>query len=258
MKNAIASLIVVSMVVSGCFLFEKDSNAAGKKGRAVFFVGVDISGSFKRGKYFNDSLKFISHYLYGHLRGIGGMARLGDLYVGAIGGAKPNEPKTFFPIQTFQYKAIPEIESKLHEIFPKKRVNRFTDFNAFFRQITTFVKNKKLLMKPITIILLTDGVPDTPKKNGQHDYRSFNLKPLENLSRNITVRVLYTSAQIGMNWQEKVPRKRVKVWTQDANVMTDWKSKDIFQPKLQFEKKERLFDWIKDNVDFPVRKKRVN
>ena len=27
---------------------------------------------------------------------------------------------------------------------------------------------------------------------------------------------------------------------------------------LKFEKKERLFDWIKDNVDFPVRKKRVN
>ena len=83
------------------------------------------------------------------------------------------------------------------------------------------------------------------------------MKPLENLSRKITVRVLYTSATTGNQWQESVPRNRVRVWTQDANVMKQWEAKDIFLKGKSFKDQDRFFDWLKQNVDWSVRKKTV-
>jgi hypothetical protein len=228
------------------------------KGNMVMFVGMDISGSFKNRKYFDDSIKFAAHYLYAHLHGIGELKVPGSLFVGPIGGAKVDEAKTFFPIQTFQYKKIPEIEAELRKIFPAKITNKFTDFNAYFDQVATFIKNRKLMMKPTEIILFSDGVPDAPTPNGKTNYKTLNLKPLENLSRKMTIRVLYTSAVTGAAWQDEVPRKRVRVWTQDDQVMAQWQAPDIFLKDKPFEKQERLFKWIKDNVDFPVREKRVN
>lgn len=228
------------------------------KGNMVMFVGMDISGSFKNRKYFDDSIKFAAHYLYAHLHGIGDLKVPHSLFVGPIGGATVDEAKTFFPIQTFQYKKIDEIEAELRKIFPMKITNKFTDFNAYFDQVATFMKNRKLMMKPTEIILFSDGMPDAPTPHGKTNYKMLNLKPLENLTRKMTIRVLYTSAVTGAAWQEEVPRKRVRVWTQDDQVMAQWQAPDIFLKDTPFEKQERLFKWIKDNVDFPVREKRVN
>lgn len=228
------------------------------KGNMVMFVGVDISGSFKSTPYYEDSIKFLAHYIYGHLHGIEGLEPLNSLFVGSIGGAKPDEPKTFHPIQTFAYKNIDEIEKELHKIFPKNVTNKFTDYNAFFKQVTEFSQNKKLVMKPITVVMLSDGVPDAPKVNGKHDFRYFDLKSLENLSRNVIIRLLYTTATVGSDWQNKVPRKRVKIWTQDAVVMAGWKAKDIMLEGKPIREQKRFFSWVKDNVDFSVRAKRVD
>ncbi len=228
------------------------------KGNLVLFIGMDISGSFKNRQYFDDSIKFAAHYLYAHLRGIGGLKVPKALFVGSIGGASVNEAKTFFPIQTFQYKSIEDIEKELRKIFPTKTTNKFTDFNAYFDQVATFMRNRKLVMKPTDIVLFSDGIPDAPTPNGTTNYKMLDLKPLENLSRKITVRVLYTSAVTGAAWQSEVPRKRVRVWTQDDQVMAQWKSPDIFLKDVPFEKQDRFFKWIQENVDFPIRVKKVN
>lgn len=228
------------------------------KGNMVMFVGVDISGSYKNTPYYEDSIKFLAYYLYGHLHAIEGLEPLNSLFVGSIGGAKPDEPKTFHPIQTFAYKNVEEIEAELHKIFPKKITNKFTDYNAFFKQVTEFAKNKKVVMKPITVVMLSDGIPDAPKVNGKHDYRYFDLKPMENLSRNVTIRLLYTSAVVGSDWQNKVPRKRIKIWTQDAVVMAGWKAPDIMLAGKPFTEQKRFFSWVKDNVDFPIGVKRID
>lgn len=50
-------------------------------------------------------------------------------------------------------------------------------------------------------------------------FRQIVLKPLENLSSNIVIRLLYTEAQTGDQWRSRVPRKRVRILTQDAVVM---------------------------------------
>lgn len=226
--------------------------------RLVLFVGVDISGSFVKGPYWDNAMEFLANYLYAHLNGNGGLDVPHSLFVGSIGGDKPEEPKTLFPIQTFQHLNVDGIRQKLAEIFPKNKSNPFTDFNAFFEQIGQTVKNKKLLLKPISIVMISDGKPDVKGKQGRDAMRTIALKPLEALSRNITLRMLYTDAVTGASWQNDVPRRRVKIWTQDAKVMAEWKSSNLFDEKKPFANQDRLFAWVRDNVDFSVRSQRVD
>jgi hypothetical protein len=232
--------------------------SAAEAPRLVMFVGVDVSGSFLEGKHYEDSLEFMAHYLYGHLNGSDGLEVPHSLFVGSLGGTKGGEPKTFYPIQTFQHASIQEIRAQLKEMFPRSKANPITDYNAFFEHIAETLKNRKLILKPVSIVLLSDGRPDFPGVKGEAAFRKLNFQPLEMLSRNVTVRLLYTDAVTGGHWQNKIPRKRVKVWTQDANVMKSWKDEKIFLPGKPFAKQKRFFDWVKDNVDFGVRAQRVD
>src|SRR3989454_3755877 len=101
-------------------------------GRLVLFIGVDISGSFMEGRYFDDSIEFLARYIHAHLNGLGGMEIPNSMFVGSIGGVNKGEAKTLFPIQTFQDRTVEEIEAQLRVLFPKDRLkeNPFTDFNA--------------------------------------------------------------------------------------------------------------------------------
>lgn len=226
------------------------------KPRLSMFVGVDISGSFMNGEYFDDSIDFLAHYLYSHLNGLGGLEVPNVLFVSSIGGARADEPKTFYPIQSFQNKSVEEITAQLKSIFPKENPNPFTDYNAFLEQVALMVRNKNLAIRPISIVMISDGIPDV-MRNGKTDYRSIIVKPLEKLSRSVTIRLLYTDAVVGKNWQTKVPRSRVKIWTQDASVLTSWKDPKILVPRVPFSEQDRFFAWLKDNVDFGVRSRRV-
>ena len=228
------------------------------EGRLVMFVGVDISGSFLGGRYFDDSIHFLARYLHGHLKGYGGMEPLHSLFVGSIGGVQKEEAKTLFPIQTFQDRSIEQIEGELRAIFPKNKVNKFTDYNSFFEQVSDMVDTRKLILKPLSIVLLTDGIPDVGGNSREEKFRNLHLKSLEGLSRNITLRVLYTDAVTAKSWRDEVPRKRVKVWTQDAVVMDDWKSPRILLAGKPAEQQEKYFAWIRDNVDFHPRLRPVD
>jgi len=245
------------ILMIGLFITACGDKIGSSKPRLSLFIGVDISGSFVNGKYFDDSIDFLAHYLSAHLNGYKGLEKPNVLFVSSIGGAKANEPKTFFPIQTFQNKSIAEIKAKLHEIFPKKTVNPFTDYNAFFEQVALTVKNKNLVLRPISIVMLSDGKPDV-KVEGKTDFSSIVIRPLEQLARSVTIRLLYTDAVTGRDWQTKVRRSRVKIWTQDAQVMVSWKDPGIMLPDTDFSQQKLFFDWVKDNVDFGVRSRRVD
>ena len=227
-------------------------------GRLVVFIGVDISGSFMNGKYFDDSIEFLARYIHAHLNGLGSLDIPHSLFVGTIGGVKKGEAKTMFPIQAFQDRSVEQIEAQLRQIFPKKRVNKFTDFNSFFEQVSDMVDMRKLILKPISVVLLTDGVPDLGGNSRTEKFRNLQLKPLERLSRNITLRVLYTDAVTAKSWRDEVPRKRVKVWTQDAVVMAEWNNPKTMLPGKPFAEQEKFFAWLKDNVDFQPRLRPVD
>lgn len=251
MKRIAAAFFVLSTLIAGC-----DAGDA-EKPRLSMFVAVDISGSFTQSGHYDNAIEFLAHYLYAHLNGLGGLEVPNALFVSSIGGLKADEPKTFYPRQTFENKGVEEITQKLRELFPKQVENPYTDFNAYFEQIAMVVRNRKLVLRPISIVMISDGMPDV-RKEGRTDFRSIELKPLESLARNVTVRLLYTSAERGRNWQTKVRRSRVKVWTQDAPVMVQWNDPKIYLPDRSIEEQTRFFDWVADNVDYGVRGRRVD
>lgn len=250
-RTAIALFTGILFIAVGCSLDGE------QKPRLSLFIGVDISGSFINSGYFDESLKFLSHYIYAHLNNIDDLEEPNVLFVSSIGGANPGEPKTFYPIQTFENKSVEEIEERLHDIFPDTVQNPITDFNAFFDQVGQTLRNKNLVLRPVSVVMVSDGVPDI-QKNGETDFRSLDVSPLEQLSRNITLRVLYTDPVTGKNWQTEVPRRRVKIWTQDAEVMTTWNDSTIYLPQKPIAEQARWTEWVKDNVNFGVRARRVD
>ncbi len=246
--------VMWTLSLTGCTAVS--DRAAVDTPRMSLFIGMDISGSFMNGPHFDDSIEFLSHYIYAHLNGIGGAEKPKTLFVSSIGGARANEPKTFFPIQTFENKSVEEIGETLREMFPRDQPNPFTDYNAFFEQVSYTVRSKNLVLRPITIVMLSDGIPDV-ERDGRTDYGSVVVEPLERLARSVTVRLLYTSAVVGKSWQTEVSRKRVKIWTQDAEVMASWKDPKIMLPEQPLDEQQQFFAWMEDNVDFGVRARRV-
>lgn len=249
----ITTIIGLSLLIAiaGCSLEGE------QEPRLSLFIGVDVSGSYVNSGHFDESISFLANYIYAHLHGLGELEKPNKLFVSSIGGAKPGEPKSFYPIHVFENKSVEEIEKQLREYFPKKKQNDLTDFNAFFSQIGETIRTQNLVLRPVSVVMLSDGVPDI-KNNGETDFRSIEFDPLEQLSRNITIRLLYTDPVTGKNWQTEIPRRRVKVWTQSADVMTTWNDSTIFVPDSSLKNQERWLTWTKDNVDFGVRARRVD
>ena len=193
--------------------------------RSTLFVGIDVSGSFQKEGRYDDAMTFAAHYIHAHLAGAGDLEQPRALFVGAIGGEKPGQPQSFHPIHDFEGKPAERIEADLREWFPPD--DNFTDFTAFFQRAAALVKRQNLVLAPVTLVLLTDGVPDVgpggPPADAAARYATIDLDALEYLARNVTVRVLYPDPTVAVHWERSVPRERVRMWTVDAVVMKGWR-----------------------------------
>ncbi|MEE8425363.1 MAG: hypothetical protein V3S11_06020, partial [Elusimicrobiota bacterium] len=159
---------------------------------------------------------------------------------------------SFVPIHDFQGKDIAGIEAEIRKI--SKQANPITDFNIFFKQVAHISRKRNLSLTPITVILLSDGIPAVPDGRGgvkRGTFEDIDIKSLEFLSRKVTVRVLYTTTAAGREWEGAVPRRRVRMWTVDSSVMRGWRTQLVKDAPP--EKQEKLWKWVKDNVDFRVR-----
>jgi hypothetical protein len=220
--------------------------------RNTLVVGIDVSGSF-RARYYDDAIDFAANYLYAHIHGLGGLREPTALFVGSVGGESFGEVKSFHPIHDFQDKAVDSIATDLRAWFPP--TDDLTDFNAFFDRVATLVKRQGLVLAPLNVVLLTDGVPDLAGRSAPGDslgpYASLNVEPLEYLSRNVTVRLLYSTPTVAVGWERGVDRRRVRIWTLDAQVMEGWRAQ--LTAGAPPEQQTRLWTWVSDNVDTPVR-----
>ena len=222
--------------------------------RYTLIMGIDVSGSFRNSGSYDDAVRFAAHYLEAHLNGFGGLQVPTDVFVGSVGGSREGEAKAFHPKHDFLGKDQAEIESDLREWFPSE--DQLTDFNTFFTQAADLVNQRGLVLAPLNMVLFTDGVPDVPRGSDvQNPYESIDVSPLEYLSRSVTIRVLYPSPTVASNWRSGVARRRVRLWTQDAEVMKGWDAQ--FRPELAMEDQELLWTWVLDNVDFRVRRERI-
>jgi hypothetical protein len=213
-------------------------------------IGVDVSGSFRRAHY-DDAIDFAAYYLYGHLHGLGDLRVPTAVFVGSVGGEELGEVKAFHPIHDFTGKSVEEIAGQLRAWFPPE--DRLTDFNAFFDRVATLVKRQNLVLAPLNIVILSDGVPDVtrPPTDTLAPYAELNVQPLEFLSRSVTVRLLYPTPTVAVAWERKVPRRRVRLWTVDGQVMIGWRNQ--LAPNSPAEQQSELWSWVTDNVDFRVR-----
>jgi hypothetical protein len=247
-RGFVALVALQAALVAGCGL-----SAGERKQRVTLFVGVDTSQSFQNSGSYDDAMAFLAYYIYGHLNELGSLDRPRELFVGAIGGKNPNEPKSFHPIQDFAGKSVQEIEKDLRAWFVPS--DSLTDFNPFFKQVARIVKERNLVLAPITLTVVTDGVPDfsvpRSKAGSPASYKRIDLAPLEYLARRMSVRLAYVSPQVGKNWRELVPRQRVRLWTVDAEIMKGWK--DQIDPAGEAGRQDKLWAWIQHNVDYRVR-----
>lgn len=222
-----------------------------RQARSTLVVGIDVSGSFEATGNYNDAIEFASHYLYGHLNGLGELAVPSAVFVGSVGGENPGETKSFQPIHAFQGKSPEEIAAVLREQFPSR--DGFTDFNAFFDRVATLVKRQGLILAPLNIVLLTDGIQDLTASSGTESrFATIDLGPLEYLSRSVTVRLLYATPTVSVAWEREIDRRRVRMWTVDHEVMGGWREQlesDINGSGAE----DNLWKWVVDNIDFRVR-----
>lgn len=224
--------------------------------RSTLVVGLDVSGSFRQSGHFDEALEFAAVYIYGHLNGMGKLRQVTDIFVGSLGGERPGEPKTFHPIQDLTGKVPSEIAADLRAWFPE--TDPLTDFNAFFGRVALHIKRQNLVLAPLNIVMFSDGVPDVPdarRLSPEALYARVDLSPLEYLSRSVTVRLLYATPTVAQNWERRVKRSRVRIWTQDSDVMQGWRRHVVAgaPPEAQ----DSLWSWTEKIVDFRVRRARV-
>jgi len=224
---------------------------SGRVARSTLIIGIDVSGSFLTGGRYESSIDFAANYLYAHLHGLGTLKQPTSVFVGSIGGATAEETKSFQPIHTFQDMSVSQIAAYLRREYPPR--DGYTDFNPFFERVGALIKRHNLVLSPLNVVLLTDGLPDTPveKNDSLGRYAKIDVSALEYLSRSVTVRVLYPSPTVAVHWERKVPRRRVRMWTVDNEVMATWEKHH--RAGLAPEQQTALWKWISDNVDFRVR-----
>jgi hypothetical protein len=224
--------------------------------RATLVIGLDVSGSFRRTPQFDESIEFAALYIYGHLNGIGGLHQSTAIFVGELGGESPGQAKVFHPIQDFTGKSPEQIAADLRAWFPQ--TDPITDFNAFFQRAAVHVRRNNLILAPLNIVLFSDGEPDYPgagRLSPEARYARVDFSPLEYLSRNVTVRLLYADPPVAQLWERRVPRKRVRLWTQDAQVMQGWRRHIV--PGIPMERQDSLWSWVDQIVDVRVRRERI-
>jgi hypothetical protein len=248
----------IGRVLIGAILLGTLANCTGeptdaRKPKSTLFIGVDASGSFRDSGHYENALSFLAHYIYGHLNELGGLEKPQAMFVASVGGMSLHEPKSFHPIHEFEGKDVPQIEAELKKWFPPTDV--VTDFNPFFQKVGRITKERNLVLAPVNIVIITDGVPDSSisgvRAGAQELYQRIDLKPLEYLSRNVTLRLAYVNPRVSEQWRTQVPRQRVRLWMVDAEVMKGWKAQ--MQPGVDLQEQSRFWRWLRDNVDFRIR-----
>jgi hypothetical protein len=244
---AACTVAALSLSVAGC----SPAAGSGRVAKSTLVLGIDVSGSFGGKAHYESSIDFAANYLYAHIHGVGGLNQPTAVFVGSFGGEKPGETKSFQPIHTFQNLTVPQISAFLRKEYPSR--DGLTDFNPFFERVATLVRRQNLILAPLNVVMVTDGIPDTKseKNDSLSKYKKINVSGLEYLSKNTTVRILYPRPTVAVHWEKNVPRRRVRIWTVDDEVMGTWRSH--YHAGQSPENQTELWKWVTDNVDFRVR-----
>ncbi|HEY0351612.1 MAG TPA: hypothetical protein VGC48_05790, partial [Gemmatimonadales bacterium] len=183
MRRALLVAVVAGSVL-GC-----QPPKGGPPPKSTLVIGLDVSGSFRKGGHYDDAIDFASLYIYAHMKGFRELRQPTEVFIGTMGGQRTGEAKTFHPIQDLNGKSPSQIAASLRAWFPED--DPITDYNAFFERVAVHVQRQNLGLQPLSIVMFSDGIPDMPGVKGDELYRRINVNPLEYISRSVTVRLLY-------------------------------------------------------------------
>lgn len=249
-----AAMLVPVALVAALVTCKPSENAPPPKSTLV--VGIDVSGSFRQTPYFNEAIDFAALYIYAHLNGVGEIRRNTEVFVASLGGERPGQPKTFHPIQDLTGKSPQEIAASMRAWFPE--TDPITDYNGFFQRLSVHIRRQNLVLAPLNVVMFTDGLPDFPgagRLSNEQRFARIDMSPLEYLSRSVTVRVLYVRPVVAQSWERLVKRQRVRVWTQDADIMRGWRRHEVAGVPLA--QQDSLLSWMREIVDFRVRRGKI-
>ena len=191
-------LAALAALVLGCHRMPKGAPPP----KSTLVIGLDVSGSFRKGEHFEDAIDFASLYIYAHMKGFRDLRQPTDVFVGTMGGQRTGEAKTFHPIQDLTGKSPSQIAASLKAWFPED--DPITDFNAFFERVAVHVQRQNLGLAPLSIVMFSDGVPDIPGVKGDDLYRRINVDsagvPLPERDRAAALRFAQGGPALGKAW----------------------------------------------------------
>src|SRR5207245_6887454 len=98
--------------------------------------------------------------------------------------------------------------------------------NSFFRQVARIARERNLVLTPITIVVVSDGIPDVPdlKPGSRDSFKTIDLSVMEFLSRNITLLLIYASPKVSDYWRRVITSQRVRLWAVKREAMMGWRA----------------------------------
>ena len=242
LHRALALGLAAGLLVGACA--DPPAAAASRRSAPTLFVAVDATGTLAHERY-DDAMAFLAWYVHGRVNGLGGLPVPGDLVVTAVASTSEAPVRS---VEDFVGRSVAEIEADLRAWFPPGDGPR--DFTAFFRRVARTVAERHLVLTPITVLVLTDGVPG--KRAAASAYREIDLRPLDFLARRITVRLAWTSPPVAERWRSLAQRARVRLWTVDQEVMKSWRAQ--LAPDAPPAGQGRLWQWVRETIDVRVRR----
>ena len=249
MATGLLTTAMALVGLAGC----ADGPSSPRAPASTLFIGIDTGSAFRHSGHYDQAVSFLSHYIYGHIHELGGLDKPQALFVTGMGGKESHEPKNIHSLREFEGKSVSQIESALKQWFPA--VDPAPDFNPFFQGIAQVTREQGLSRAPMTVLAITDGVPETSGTGTTADrhnlYAHIDLQPLEQASRNVTLRLAYVSPTVGAYWRAQVPRNHIRLWTVDTEVMKRWKTYPHagVAPQAQ----SAFWRWLHDDVDVRIR-----
>jgi len=116
------------------------------------------------------------------------------------------------------------------------------------------IKRQNLVLAPLNIVLVLrrrGPIPGAGRMSAPQLYAKIDVSR-SNICRATSRSVAYAQPQVAPKLGKLVPRNRVKIWTQDQNVMVGWHA--MRSRASAMERQDSLWSWTQQIVDFRVRR----
>lgn len=254
LKLAALSLFLgaVMSLAGGC-QWETPQN---REGKTACFIGIDAGGAFRSRPEYQDSLRFLAHYIHARVNGLGGLKKPEALYVGALGGQTRDGSRLFRTRADFEGKPPDQVEADLSVWL--EGANPGAGCGLFFESVVQLARRENLISDSISILLVGTGVPQhaTVETASPEDGKKLSetgmasLARLDGLARNVTVRLLYASPRASEQWVRHTAGRRLKLRVVPGDVMSAWNRR--IAPGKTAREQAGFFQWIQQNVDCRV------